>query len=90
MRLSEANFYAKISVAAVLLGVLGANSVTERSFAAPADEHAVLVDNIGTYGRKISTKSPIAQKFFDRGLRLAELSHLGTSDLVKCFGISRG
>ena len=71
MRLSEANFYAKISVAAVLLGVLGANSVTERSFAAPADEHAVLVDNIGTYGRKISTKSPIAQKFFDQGLRLA-------------------
>jgi tetratricopeptide (TPR) repeat protein len=30
----------------------------------------VLVDNIGTYGRKISTKSPLAQKFFDQGLRL--------------------
>jgi hypothetical protein len=30
----------------------------------------VLVDNIGTYGRKISTTSPLAQKFFDQGLRL--------------------
>src|SRR5215469_16986419 len=70
MRLSESSFYAQISVAAVLLGGLGANSVTERGFAAPADEHAVLVDNIGTYGRKISTKNPLAQKFFDQGLRL--------------------
>jgi tetratricopeptide (TPR) repeat protein len=70
MKLSELCHYARISVAVVLLGVLGANSVAERSFAAPADKHAVLVDNIGTYGRKISTKSPIAQKFFDQGLRL--------------------
>jgi hypothetical protein len=37
---------------------LRANSVTERGFAAPANEHAVLVDNIGTYGRKISTPYP--------------------------------
>ena len=35
-----------------------------------AGGHAVLVDNIGTYGRKISTQSAIAQKFFDQGLRL--------------------
>src|SRR5215472_8067346 len=35
-----------------------------------AGEHAVLVDNIGTYSRKISTNSPLAQKFFDQGLRL--------------------
>ncbi len=70
MKLSESSYYAQISVAVVLLGVLGANSVSERGFAAPAEEHAVLVDNIGTYGRKISTKSPIAQKFFDQGLRL--------------------
>jgi tetratricopeptide (TPR) repeat protein len=70
MRLSESSYYAQISVAVVLLGVLGASSATERDFAAPADEHAVLVDNIGTYGRKISTKSPLAQKFFDQGLRL--------------------
>jgi len=70
MRLSESCFYAQISVAAVLLGVLGANSVTERGFAAPANARAVLVDNIGTYGRKISPKNPLAQKFFDQGLRL--------------------
>jgi len=70
MKLSESSYYAQISVAVVLLGVLGANSVSERGFVPPAEEHAVLVDNIGTYGRKISTKSPIAQKFFDQGLRL--------------------
>ena len=70
MKLSESSYYAQISVVVVLLGVLGANSITERGFAAPADEHAVLVDNIGTYERKISTKSPMAQKFFDQGLRL--------------------
>jgi tetratricopeptide (TPR) repeat protein len=70
MKLSVSSYYAQISVAVVLLGVLGANSITERCPAAPADEHAVLVGNIGTYGRKISTKSPTAQKFFDQGLRL--------------------
>ena len=70
MKLSVSSYYAQISVAVILLGVMGASSVTERDSAAPADEHAVLVDNIGTYGRKISTKSPIAQKFFDQGLRL--------------------
>ena len=50
--------------------MLGATSITERGLARPANQHAVLVDNIGTYGRTISTKSPIAQKFFDQGLRL--------------------
>jgi tetratricopeptide (TPR) repeat protein len=70
MKLSVSSYYAQISVAVVLLGVLGADSITEKGSAAPADEHAVLVDNIGTYGRKISTESPIAQKFFDQGLRL--------------------
>ncbi|HKV80244.1 MAG TPA: hypothetical protein VJP02_19000 [Candidatus Sulfotelmatobacter sp.] len=70
MRLSESSYYAQMSVAVVLLGVLGVNSVSERGYAAAAGEHAVLVDDIGTYGRKISTKSPVAQKFFDQGLRL--------------------
>jgi tetratricopeptide (TPR) repeat protein len=70
MKLSISSYYAQIFVAVVLLGVLGANSITESGSVAPADEHAVLIDNIGTYGRKISTKSPIAQKFFDQGLRL--------------------
>ncbi len=70
MKLSESSHYAQISVAVVFLGLLGANAVAERGIAAPAGEHAVLVDNIGTYGRKISTKSAMAQKFFDQGLRL--------------------
>jgi len=29
-----------------------------------------IVDNIGSHGRKISTKYPLAQGFFDQGLRL--------------------
>lgn len=36
----------------------------------PALGDAVLVDGLGTYGRKISTEFPAAQKFFDQGLRL--------------------
>jgi len=70
MRLSKSSYCGQISVAAALFGLLGPSLMSERAFAAPADEHAVLVDNIGTYGRKISTNSPIAQKFFDQGLRL--------------------
>ena len=57
-------------MAVFLLGVLGAILVTESALPAAAGQHAVLVDNIGTYGRTISTKSPIAQKFFNQGLRL--------------------
>src|ERR1700692_1045058 len=59
-----------ISMAVVLLGLLAASSVAERGIAAPSGKHAVLVDNIGTYGRRVSTASPLAQKFFDQGLRL--------------------
>jgi len=44
--------------------------MTEGRLSVPAREHAALVDNIGTYGRKISTQFAIAQKFFDQGLRL--------------------
>src|SRR6185503_5875582 len=33
-------------------------------------EFAVLIDGLGTYSRPISTKSELAQKFFDQGLRL--------------------
>ena len=33
-------------------------------------EFAVLVDGLGDYNRPISTKSELAQKFFDQGLRL--------------------
>ena len=31
---------------------------------------AVLIDGLGNYSRRISTKSEMAQKFFDQGLRL--------------------
>ena len=70
MRLSESSYCVQVLVAVVLLGALGASPVTEGESVAPADEHAALVDNIGTYSRKISTNSPMAQKFFDQGLRL--------------------
>jgi len=33
-------------------------------------EFAVLIDGLGSYSRPISTKSELAQKFFDQGLRL--------------------
>ena len=56
--------YARTPVALFLLGVLGAVSTAESGLSAPSNEHAVLVGNIGTYGRKISTKNPLAQKFF--------------------------
>jgi tetratricopeptide (TPR) repeat protein len=70
MRVPASKRILHISVALVLLGLLGANSVAERGLAAPPGQHVVPVDNIGTYGRKISTTSPLAQKFFDQGLRL--------------------
>ncbi len=70
MRVPASKRFLHISVALVLLGLLGTNSVAERGLAAPPAQHAVLVDNIGTYGRKISTKSTLAQKCFDQGLRL--------------------
>ena len=61
---------AQISVAVLLLRWPGSNSAAKRELAAPSDQHAVLIDNIGTYRRKISTTFPLAQKFFDQGLRL--------------------
>ena len=70
MRVPASKGFVQISVVLVLFGLLGANPVAERALAASSGQHAVLVDNIGTYGRKISTKSPLAQKFFDQGLRL--------------------
>ena len=33
-------------------------------------EFAILIDGLGSYNRPISTKSELAQKFFDQGLRL--------------------
>ena len=59
-----------VILAVVLLELVGANSIAQTGIAVPSGQHAVLIDNIGTYGRKISTTSPLAQKFFDQGLRL--------------------
>lgn len=70
MRVPASRGFVQISVPLVLLGFLGAISVAGRGTAAPSGRHAVLIDNTGTYGRKISTTSPLAQKFFDQGLRL--------------------
>ena len=47
--------------------VIKAYAMTEGRLSVPAREHAALVDNIGTYGRKISTQSAIAQKFLIKG-----------------------
>ena len=54
----------------VFLAMLPAVWLPERSQSAPADERAVLIDGLGKYGRRISTNSPVAQQFFDQGLRL--------------------
>src|SRR5689334_22539377 len=70
MRVQASRCSVQISVAVVLFVLVGVNSVAESGIAASSGQHAVLVDNIGTYGRKISTTSPLAQKFFDQGLRL--------------------
>jgi len=59
-----------ISMAVIVLGLVGTNPVAQRGIAAPSGQHALLVDSIGTYGRNISTTSPLAQKFFNQGLRL--------------------
>lgn len=51
-----------------LLVTIGCASTTT---AEPEPTLAVLVPGAGTYSRPISTDSPMAQKFFDQGLRLA-------------------
>ena len=65
----------KLASGCILLGVGGllscASALSAQSILHETPvQNAVLVDNIGTYSRKISTTSPLAQKFFDQGLRL--------------------
>jgi tetratricopeptide (TPR) repeat protein len=38
--------------------------------APPSRESATLIEGLGSYGRRISTNSDLAQQFFDQGLRL--------------------
>ena len=44
-----------------------------------SDIKAILVEGTGTYTRKISTESELAQKFFDQGLRYAWAFHFPES-----------
>ncbi len=44
-----------------------------------SDVKAILVEGTGTYSRKISTESELAQKFFDQGLRYAWAFHFPES-----------
>ena len=61
----------KIWYAAALLSLCAA-CVDQESIKPDSEQaHAVLVPGTGTYSRKISTKNPQAQAFFDQGLRLA-------------------
>ena len=47
--------------------------------ASKPSRHAILVEGTGTYSRKISTESELAQKFFDQGLRYAWAFHFPES-----------
>lgn len=56
----------------VILSLSAAALIAQHSPPAQAtnSEFAVLIDGLGNYSRPISTKSELAQKFFDQGLRL--------------------
>ena len=54
----------------LLLTVIMTVSAVSRGQSPPISASATIVDGLGTYSRKISTDSEIAQKFFDQGLRL--------------------
>ena len=56
----------------LLLLIPSAPPLQDKGSATQSDPaFAVLIDGLGTYSRPISTKSDLAQKFFDQGLRLA-------------------
>ena len=60
-----------ISTIAVIF-LFAAQLIAQVAAIAPKDDgqFAVLIDGLGSYSRPISTKSELAQKFFDQGLRL--------------------
>jgi tetratricopeptide (TPR) repeat protein len=60
-----------ISTIVVLILIAPVVSQTNQAPTSNEGAYAVLVDGLGTYSRPISTKSDLAQKFFDQGLRLA-------------------
>jgi tetratricopeptide (TPR) repeat protein len=64
----SATIFRRSTVIILLLSLSAASLPAQR---APDDgKLAVLVDGLGSYSRTISTKSELAQKFFDQGLRL--------------------
>ena len=54
----------------VIAVLLALSACTPPDPSADGQELAILVDSTGTYTRPISTDSPLAQQFFDQGLRL--------------------
>jgi len=53
-------------ISTVIVVSLGAAQLSAQD----GGQFAVLIDGLGSYSRPISTKSELAQKFFDQGLRL--------------------
>ena len=66
--------YAIVFAAAILLACTGPSSATESTAtAAPQKNHSdrvPLYTNLGSHHKRISTKVPAAQQYFDQGLRL--------------------
>ena len=54
-------------------------SIDNNEASTKSGKKAILVDGTGTYSRKISTDSELAQKFFDQGLRYAWAFHFPES-----------
>ena len=61
----------------IIFGNISGCSKTERNsdLTQNSEVRAILVEGTGTYSRKISTNSELAQKFFDQGLRYAWAFH---------------
>ena len=56
--------------AVVVLSLCAAQLIAQPLASKNDGEFAVLIDGLGSYSRPITTKSELAQKFFDQGLRL--------------------
>ena len=65
----------------IIFGNISGCSKTERNsdLTQNSEVRAILVEGTGTYSRKISTNSELAQKFFDQGLRYAWAFHFPES-----------
>ena len=60
-------FHQAIAVLAIAAAL---SACTSPDSAAEGEERAILIESTGTYTRPITTDSPLAQQFFDQGLRL--------------------